>query len=480
MRRFINILLIIFLLILLPSCSRDEKSRYPVPGLDPLKEVGIMEDHSEALVRWMKKGIRKAILINVDTHDDIRWIPVRKVKRLAELYRKQDWQALERANSTADEGLYNVGNFIYAAAKLGIIRELYWVIPYAKFSTPDPLGGVKKLLETYSFPEESIRSFALIDGCARGSFYNIPVSICGIERLPEIREPVILSFDIDFYPPMPVDYRVDRATSIRILFQALFRQNYKLMDTVVAYSVRGGYLRPYQRWMGDATIEILKKPTLINSMPETWSILSAADYYLKQEKYTELAGFLEGVRKKYPSSLPIDSYLAFGYLGQGRYTDALSIGKSLCDRDINYCYILTDMGVNLSKDSKPDKAAPFFRYAYEKNPEIDYGQIYFANALRKAGRFEEAIRYYQSYRKMNGAYPVDMIIGETYLMMGDEKKAGEFFDSGREALKKKRYVDVKNEVVSSALRSAVRFYEKTGQREFAEEIRNDRRISDLL
>ncbi len=475
-----SFLLTAVLLLLFLSCTERVNKRYPVIGVDSVTDVGVMETHSDALLRWMKMGIRDAILINVDTHDDIRRIPDEKIERLAELYRRQDWEALERADSLADKSLYNIGNFIYAAARLGIVRELYWVIPFAKFATPDPLGGVKRLLETYSFPEESIRSFALIDGCARGSFYGIPVSVCGIEQLPEIREPLILSIDVDFYPPMPVDYRVDRATSLRMLFLSLFRQNYRLMDTVVAYSVRGGYLRPYQRWMGDATIEILKKPSLINSMPEIWSILSAADYYLKSEKYGELLGFLEGVRTKYPSSLPLDTYLAFGYLGVGRYGEALNMGKNLCNQDMNYCYILTDMGVKLAKEQKPYEAEPFFSYGYEKNPKINYGQIYLGNALRKAGRFEKAIRYYMAYRKMNGSYPVDMIIGETYLMMGDEKRAREFFDSGRETLRNKRYVDVKNEVVSAALKTAVRFYEKRGLREYANEIRNDRRISDLL
>jgi tetratricopeptide (TPR) repeat protein len=428
----------------------------------------------------MQRGVTNAVLINVDTHDDIRWIPDEKINTLAKFYNKKDWKAIEDADFQGDESLYNVGNFIYAAAKLGIIRELYWIIPYAKFSTPDPLDGVKRLLRTYNFPEGSIKTFALTDGCVRGSFYDIPVSVCGIEHPPEISGPVILSIDVDFYPPMPVDYPVDRATSIKILFASLFRMNYRIMDAVVAYSVNGGYLRTYHKWMGDVSADILKTPSLLNNMPELWAILSAADYYLKTKEYDRLIAFLNGVKSKYPDSKPIDVYLAFAYQGLSRLEKALDIARMLCVKDKNYCYALIELGIEIAKTENPEKAEPFFKSGYSMNPEIDFGQIYFGNALRKAGRFEDAIGYYLTFRRMNGSYPVDMIIGETYLMMGDEKRAGKFFDSARLALRRKRYVDVKNRVVSQALRTAVNYYEKKGLKEYALELINNRRIGDML
>ncbi len=480
MWRRIFVIVIAGVVLLSLSCSSGKKRGYPVLGEDGLKDIGVLEDHSEALLRWMKKGIRNAILINVDTHDDIRWIPDEKLQELAVLYSKKQWEAIDRADENGDERLYNIGNFIYAAARLGIVRELYWIIPYGKFSTPDPLDGVKRLLRTYSFPEESIRAFALIDGCVRGSFYGIPVSVCGIEHLPEIREPIVLSIDVDFYPPVPVDYQVDRLGSIKLLMDALFDQRYRVMDAVVAYSVRGGYLIPYHRWMGDATVEILKRPSLLEKMPDRWRILSAADYYLKTKQYIALKEFLEGVLKRYPESEPVKAYLGFVYLGLGYHKRAFDVGKQLCDSDIKYCYLMVNMGIALLKKARLKEAEPFFRYAYKRNPRIDYGHVEFGNALRVAGRYEEAISYYLKYRKMNGSYPVDFIIGQTYLMMGNEKKAREFFDSGKLALRSKRYVDVKNDVVSEALKTAVKFYEEKNLKEYADEIRKDRRLADLL
>jgi|Deesub1362A_J573_1020465.scaffolds.fasta_scaffold00537_3 tetratricopeptide (TPR) repeat protein len=472
----------LFLLIIpliLNSCTLT-KERYPVLGIDSIRRVSVFEKHSDALLHWMQMGIKDAILINIDTHDDIRWIPDEKIDKLAELYNKKDWESIKRADSLGDRSLYNVGNFIYAAARLGIIRELYWIIPFAKFSTPDPLDGVKRLLRTYSFPEDSVRTFSLIKGCARGSFYDIPVNICGIEHPPEINEPAILSIDVDFYPPMPVDYPVDRATSIKMLFASLFRMDYQVRDAVVAYSVHGGYLRSYHRWMGDVSVDILKDPSLLNNMPELWSILSAADYYLKTGQYDKLIPFLNGVKTKYPDSKPIDVYLAFAYQGIDRLGEALDMAKMLCVKNRNYCYTLIELGIEITKTANPEKAEPFFKNGYAMNPDIDFGQIYFANALRRSGRYEEAIRYYMIFKRMNGSYPVDLLIGETYLMMDNNEKAGEFFDSARLALRRRRYVDVKNRVVSQALRAAVDYYEKKGLKEYADELRNDRRIADLL
>ena len=61
---------------IITACSKKEA--FPVLGVDPVNDIGVMENHSEALVRWIKKGIKDAVVINIDTHDYVRWIPEEK------------------------------------------------------------------------------------------------------------------------------------------------------------------------------------------------------------------------------------------------------------------------------------------------------------------------------------------------------------------------------------------------------------------
>ena len=107
----------------------------PVIGKDPIPELLTVEDHGMALARWAEQGIRDAVLINIDTHDDMRLIHEDKIIRLKELYRKKDWKGITEADSSADQGLYHVGNWIYAGVSLGIIKEVYWGNSFSLFFT---------------------------------------------------------------------------------------------------------------------------------------------------------------------------------------------------------------------------------------------------------------------------------------------------------------------------------------------------------
>ncbi len=462
------------------SCSHKRHPDYPVVGRDSLKDIAVFEDHSDALLRWMKKGIRGAVLINIDTHDDIRWIPDEKIQKLYNLYQKKAWTEIDRADSLGDDSLYGIGNFIYAAARLGIVRELYWVIPFAHFSTNNPLQRVKNFLKIYGFPEQSIRSFAYIDGCVRGNFYGIPVSVCGIEHLPEIREPVLLSFDIDYFEPMAFEYGVDRATSLRILMGAIFQRAYRVKDTVVAFSVNGGYLRDYHRWMGEAVIAMLKEPRLLSNPRPLWHTLSEIDALVKRGDTKMAETIIQTAMDRFGQKKALRAYLSRVYFQEGRPSEAYTTAKALCEEDRSYCYLLVGLGIELSQKDRPLEAERFLKFAYQRNPDIFYGQAHLGNAFRHKGMFQKAIEYYKLFKARNGSFPADFFIGQTYLLMGNTSMAQRYFDLGIEGLKKNPYVDVKNKEVSEALRAAVRFYEKKGLRTKAEAIRSDKRISDLL
>jgi len=475
MNRLACVFLAVFVFL---SCAVQE---YPVLGRDAIENVAFFENHSEALVQWAKKGIRNAVLVNIDTHDDIRWMPAEKIEKLKCLCEKKDWAAIKEVDSVGDESLFNIGNFIYAATKLRIIKEVYWIIPFAYFSKADTKNPLKKFLRTYNFSEKDIKTFRIKDGCFCGSFHEIPLNICGIEALPDIKKPLILSIDVDFFSPMAREYGLNKMSGIKVLFDALYKKKYKIQDALIAYSVNGGYLSAINRWIGDQSAEVLRKPDMIyGTPPELWTVRQNADIYYEGNKADLLFELTERYLEKYQNEPSLMMYTAFAYYGTGNFERAFDCAKKACLINPGYCFGLADIGQCLIDADRLPDAVKFFESAYSFCPGMNYRQKGFANALRKAGRYREALKYYETYRSKNSSFPVDFLMGETFLLMGDEESALKHFNRGRKYLEIDHYAFVKYRIDADAILSAIEFYEKRGFSEYAGELKKSPKLKAIF
>jgi tetratricopeptide (TPR) repeat protein len=77
---------------------------------------------------------------------------------------------------------------------------------------------------------------------------------------------------------------------------------------------------------------------------------------------------------------------------------ALNCAKKACLINPGYCFGLADIGQCLIDADRLPDAVKFFESAYSFCPGMNYRQKGFANALRKAGRYREALKYYETYR----------------------------------------------------------------------------------
>ncbi len=476
------VILILILTGSLFSWTEGRGDPYDLLGQDGLKNVAIVEDHSEVLVQWMKKGIRHATLINIDTHDDIRRIPLEKINQLKELYHRKDISAIARANSLSDGGLYDIGNFIYAVGKIGIIKDVYWIIPFSFFSHPDVEHRVKKFLRSYGFPDEAIETFRLKKGCLRGEIDDIPFNICGIEKLPAIDHPVFLSIDIDFLPYVSVEYGVNKLEAMKMLLRSLYKKKYKVTDAVVAYSVNGGYTTVLHRWMGDVVSQMLKEPHLVSNanLPELWTILQMADTYSQENKPDEILQSLVPFLDTYEDNPCLLVYIADAYYSLNNIEKAFHYAEKSCLTDKNFCYILPYLGKYLAIEGRLSEAERFFVRGYNLNSKMNYLQADFAGALKKAGRYQDALRYFEILKSMNGSFPADFMMGEVCLLLGDEEAALLHFNRGRDQLKVDPIIEINNQEVADAILSAVQFYEKSGHKDDADDIRRNPRLKSFL
>src|SRR5262249_49441029 len=100
-------------------------------GIDPVSTVRIVESHSRVLAEWRRAGVQDRVLVHLDGHADLAWLPDVRTARLAAAD-SDELEGLEHRPYTLDRkvlGTFCSSNFIYPAARLGIVREFVWVVP---------------------------------------------------------------------------------------------------------------------------------------------------------------------------------------------------------------------------------------------------------------------------------------------------------------------------------------------------------------
>ena len=456
------------------------RSSYPEIGKSPISQPLIVENHSQLLANWAEQGIRDAVLINIDTHDDFRWIPDEKVSELREIYRRRDWKRFAETDTNADRGLYNVGNWIYAGERLGVFKEVCWVFPANLFSQPNPDDLLRKLLKHYRFNEEDIRTFAARDNRYHGSFRGIPVTFCGIESLPDIKHPLLLSIDTDFFPTYADNYQVEYLAALQATFDALYKKHYQVRDAGVSYSINGEFLLPVHRWVGDTITLILQQPGIINDAPsELLSRLQKCDNAYRSGDADAILKLVEQplLKQQLPSLL---LYKAFAHLLQGNPVKTFEASMKCCEVDPLYCTSLPYLGTLYLDNGQYQHAEKFFRAGFSANPTMENGVFPFAECLRKVGKLQEALSWYERSESLNGYFPSRVLIAKTHLLLGDRQSAISDIKFVLNRLQRDRYASVKSTSIADSCYAIIDFCEKNGFREIASSLKSTPAIKEMI
>lgn len=451
----------------------------PVLGRDAIANPLIVEDHSQALVHWAERGVRGAVLVNFDAHDDIRWIPDGKIETLREFYRRGDWQRFRRADTFSYEGLYNVGNWIYAGARLGIFKEIYWVVPFKYFAEGNSESRLRPFLTFCGFSAEDVQSFTLQNNQFRGSFRGIPLTLCGLESLPVITEPLLLSMDADFFRTYSAQYRAAFLPALNEAFGALSRMNYRIQDAAVAYSINGDFLHPHHRWVGDTAAAILRKPGLIKEPPsEPLLLLQKIENAHRSNNPAEMLALADPYLARHP--LPsLLLYKAYAHMLQGDPEKAHAAAMAGCRADKRYCSGNVYIGAYYASKGQHQTAERFFRGGFAVHPNMHYGLFQYADCLRKLGKLRESISYYEKDDRLNGPFMDHFMIAETYLMLGDRQAAATALKRALRGLESDPYAAVMNETAVHAIYAAIDFCDQNGSKEMAAALRNNPAIVQM-
>ncbi len=449
--------------VLIFFCAAKVEAGAPVLGKDSLPVVHLFEEHSEALAHWASRGIRGAVLVNIDAHDDMRLIPKVKIEKLRRIYRGKEWDLMSDTRSGSEASLYHIGNFIFAAARLGIVDRVYWVIPFPYFSESNPENALREFLRGYAFPEEDIRTFRLEHGRFQGRFQGVPLIICEAAALPDVTSPLILSVDVDFFPPFARAAGIELSAAVYSVFGELFQKEYRIQDSFVAYSVYGGYLSPLHRWVGDLCVEVMEQPELLQGpLPKSFELQQLADRLYEEDSAEALLETAVAGLDSFPGDPCLKLYAAFASFGAGDTAQAYHYAKRACLEEPGYCPGLADIGQCLIDQGLVEESIPFFETAYSLQPEMNYRLKNLADALETAGRPREALRYHEIHEARNGAFPAAFRIGGIHLDLEEEDKATQALWRGIAAVENDPYIEVRCPEDAAALRKAVVFFEERG------------------
>lgn len=477
-RQFLQITLQLLAWASLPGCTQ----RLPELGRSSFAAPFIVEDHSELLLHWAQQGIRDAVLVNLDTHDDFHIIPDEKITALDDIYRRKNWQQFAGSDSRTapNRGLYNIGNWIFAGARLGVFKEIYWIIPFSYFKRDDAALLLPMFLEFGRFTAEDIRTFVLKDNQFKGTIRGIPVTICGLESLPTIKKPILLSVDTDFFPTYIDDYKVTYLTALHTTFTALYAKKYQILDAAVCYSINGGYLLPHHRWVGDTVAQILKKPDLVNEAPtEQLNLLQQLDNAYRTADAAEIHA-LSGAALQQRPGADLLLYKAYAYMLEGNAEQAYLSAMSSCQLNRLYCSALSYMGTLYYGKGMYQVAERFYRGGFSVNPDMRNGLFHFGNCLLKRGKYSEALQIYEKDVALNGSFPTHFMMVETLLKLGDRQAAARTLDVAIKNLQMYLSVKVESQTAANAIYAALEFCDQSGFNEMGGSLRGEPAIKQMF
>ncbi len=244
---------------------RQASTKPGLVGREPVEAVHLLENHSSALVAWRRAGVKDRIVVHLDGHADLDWLPDATVARIAaasfdELPNLEldpyamDGTALSR---------FGIWNWLYPAARLGIIREMVWVVPDGTLADQSSqVRLVREILldKIQMIGLEEARSLRPVGKTIQGTLIGLPVTICELADLPEIREPVLLDVDIDYFTTRSASTQEVLATpwiSPEAVVESLAFHHVRSDLVTLSLSTLGGYLPPENRWLGRALRERL-------------------------------------------------------------------------------------------------------------------------------------------------------------------------------------------------------------------------------
>jgi hypothetical protein len=211
----------------------------------------VFEEHASVLPHWRERRLRGATIVSLDAHLDLQFIAPEKIARMRACRTAGELAQLESAHplSPRRDSCYGIEDFLYAAAQIGVLRRLVWVLPPHVLASAG--GALAALQQMEGVTPEQIASFHRTPGgWIEGELLGVPVTAVEWQQLPAltIDGPVALDVDTDYFVKVPQDRVWVRP---RVIATALRERFPAVQELTIARSVGTGFLPLRHRFLAD-------------------------------------------------------------------------------------------------------------------------------------------------------------------------------------------------------------------------------------
>jgi len=211
----------------------------------------VFEEHSSVLAHWWREGARARTLVYLDAHLDLQYVNPERIRRLEQCTSAEQIAALEKPHDLwPDERFsYSLEDFLYPAARLGLIKRLIWVAP-PHVRTGYSERVVEQLRQMEGVAPEDLESFRRVDGRIEGRLLGLDVALCDLGQLDQLAPPAdsLIDIDVDYFVVVPGDRTwVDPREVIGMLRQLPHDRAY----ATISRSVGSGFTPLRHRFLGD-------------------------------------------------------------------------------------------------------------------------------------------------------------------------------------------------------------------------------------
>lgn len=227
-----------------------------------MNKIFLIEDHHEALKIWREKEVKSLDLVHIDAHVDFGFHLARPIKKivnearsLKELKRGLEYSLAFMHYEKDFDKQTDMGNYIYPAMQEGIVKNFYWVVPGGPKEFKESGKFIKNIVSNLTRNTLRLRSRGIIST----EFLGRNFVVCTLERLPVLRQNVLLDIDTDF---LMIDSLLISSNTAKIgkrkpwilpqdLVEILKKRIERPRLITIAYSVNGGWTPIKYKHLGD-------------------------------------------------------------------------------------------------------------------------------------------------------------------------------------------------------------------------------------
>lgn len=348
-----------------PAKILEARRPEDAPELAP---VCVMENHDGAYFLWRERQVRRRILVHLDAHHDMWWIPER--------------------------GRVTIANFVCQAVRDDLVRELYWVVPDPTWESARSrrplLQQLDQLGRQYPGGRRPVR---ILDRRMETEIGATPVTVCPLDGLPRIWEPVLLDIDLDFLVIPRVSAKDwDRHSALpwcwpEELAARLRAAGVRSEVTTVVYSVEGGYTPLKWKYLGEELARRLDPRAADSDGTDRLRLAALAaargEHPAAERYYREAMPLL-------PASAAPLFHLAHLCLEMGRREEARSFYQRALAVDPSYRTPYNSSGLCRDWDRRYRQAEREHRRTLELDPHDPYAQHGLGRLAARRKRWAEA------------------------------------------------------------------------------------------